>query len=473
MSDIKYAYYRSSVGYKIEGKTDSDIVTAGGGTKTLASFWHDGNFTPANFVPNSRTITVNGLTYDLSANRSFTTPDTITRVKGGASGSLVSGDITLAAGSNLAISQTGNTITLSSTDTTYSAGNGLTLSGTTFSLPVTTSGTGNVVTGISQTSNGITVYLGSMPTASDLANYIPLAQKGVANGVATLDGAGQVPASQLPSYVDDVVEGYYKSADGKFYKEAAFTNLISGEEGKIYVSLDTNKTYRWAGSTFVYITSGAVDSVNGQTGVVVLTKSHVGLGNVDNTADAAKNVLSATKWATGRTIALSGVTATTQTIDGTTNITIPITAVPATLLTGIASINTTGSAALLTTARTIAASGDGTWSVTFDGSANVTSTFTLANTGVAAGTYDAVTVDAKGRVTAGSNTARSYNTAISGPSTIVHNLGTRAIQVTMIDTVTLYKVEGRIKMTDITKIDVEFDTAPPNPITIIITRTDI
>jgi hypothetical protein len=471
--DIKYAYYRSSVGYKIEGKTDNDILTAGGSTRSINSFWHDGNLNPLDYVSKTRTLTINGTAYDLSANRSFTTPDTITRLKGGASGSLVSGDVTLAAGANMAISQTGNTITLTSTDTTYSAGNGLTLSGTTFSLPVTTSGTGNVVTGISQTANGITVNLGSMPTSSDLATYIPLSQKGAANGVAVLDGSGQVPASQLPSYVDDVLEGYYKVADGKFYKEAAYTTLIAGETGKIYVSLDTNKTYRWTGTTFVYITSGAVDSVNGLTGVVVLNKSHVGLPNVDNTADSAKSVLSATKWTAARNITLSGVTATAQTIDGSGNVTIPVTAVPATLLTGTAAINTTGSAAKLTTARTISATGDGTWNVAFDGSANVTSALTLADTGVAAGTYDQVTVDSKGRVTAGGTAVKSYTTSISGTATVTHNLGTRAVEINMYDTVTFYRVYGRIKISDTAKIDVEFDSTPPNPISITVTRIDI
>jgi hypothetical protein len=55
----------------------------------------------------------------------------------------------------------------------------------------------------------------------------------------------------------------------------------------------------------------------------------------------------------------------------------------------------------LSNARTIAATGDATWSVSFNGSANVSSALTLANTGVAAGTYGKVTVDVKGRVTAG------------------------------------------------------------------------
>lgn len=464
--DIKYAYYYTSVGYKITGKTDSDILTAGGGTKTLASFWHDGNFTPSDYVPKTRTITINGVVQDLSANRSFTTPDTITRLKGGTAGTFASGDITLAAGANMAITQTGSTITLASTDTTYTAGNGLTLTGTTFTLPVTTSGTGNVVTGITQTTNGITAYLGTVPTTGDLANYIPTSQKGAANGVATLDAAGLVPASQLPSYVDDIIEAATLTALNAL-------PAAEKQQGKIYVALDTNKTYRWSGSTFVYITSGAVDSVAGKTGVVTLVKADVGLGNVDNTADSAKVVASAAKWTTARTITLSGVTATSQTIDGSGNVTIPITAVPATLLTGTAAISTTGSAASLTTARTISATGDASWSVSFNGAANVTAALTLANTGVAAGTYDQVTVDAKGRVTAGANSVKSYTTSISGTATVTHNLGTRSVEVTMYDTVTFYRVHGRVKMTDTAKVDIEFDSVPPNPISVTVTRTDL
>ncbi|MFK5284319.1 hypothetical protein ACI3PL_32535, partial [Lacticaseibacillus paracasei] len=57
---------------------------------------------------------------------------------------------------------------------------------------------------------------------------------------------------------------------------------MSGEIGKIYVALDTNKTYRWSGSAYIYITSGAVDSVAGKTGVVTLVKADVGLSNVAN-----------------------------------------------------------------------------------------------------------------------------------------------------------------------------------------------
>lgn len=90
---------------------------------------------------------------------------------------------------------------------------------------------------------------------------------GVAGGLATLDGSGLVPSSQLPSYVDDVLE---------YADLASFP--ATGETGKIYVALDTNKCYRWSGSAYIYITSGAVDSVNGQTGVVSLDSDDVSEG---------------------------------------------------------------------------------------------------------------------------------------------------------------------------------------------------
>lgn len=64
--------------------------------------------------------------------------------------------------------------------------------------------------------------------------------------------------------------------------------------------------------------------------------------------------------------------------------------------------NTTGSSAKLETARTIAAAGDIVWNVSFDGASNVTAVATLANSGVTAGAYTKVSVDAKGRVTGGS-----------------------------------------------------------------------
>lgn len=80
----------------------------------------------------------------------------------------------------------------------------------------------------------------------DSIGYTPLnaSLKGAVNGVAELDTTGKVPASQLPSFVDDVLE---------YDNQAGFP--ATGETGKIYVAKDTNKTYRWSGSVYVEISA--------------------------------------------------------------------------------------------------------------------------------------------------------------------------------------------------------------------------
>ena len=119
---------------------------------------------------------------------------------------------------------------------------------------------------------------------SDLSSKIPSTEKGAANGVAQLDATGKVPSSQLPSYVDDVVE------------VANFAALpVTGESGKIYVTIDTSKCYRWSGSVYTEVSPSEVTSVNGRTGAITLSKSDVGLSNVDNTSDVNKPISSATQ----------------------------------------------------------------------------------------------------------------------------------------------------------------------------------
>ena len=73
------------------------------------------------------------------------------------------------------------------------------------------------------------------------------------NGYAELNEYGYVKTSQLPGFVDDIIEGYYNSIDGKFYTTESYTSEIIPEGGKIYVSLDSNKTYRWSSSSYVVI----------------------------------------------------------------------------------------------------------------------------------------------------------------------------------------------------------------------------
>ena len=87
---------------------------------------------------------------------------------------------------------------------------------------------------------GSLAYKSSL-SASDVG-ALASSLKGAASGVAELDANGKVPTSQLPSYVDDVLEYSAKSSFP-----------ATGETGKIYVDTSTNKTWRWGGSAYVEI----------------------------------------------------------------------------------------------------------------------------------------------------------------------------------------------------------------------------
>ena len=89
-----------------------------------------------------------------------------------------------------------------------------------------------------------------------------VATKGQANGLASLDGNGLVPSSQLPSYVDDVIEGYAtydvsetgKLSNIKLYSDPDHANPITGESGKIYLNITQDEPsyqFRWSGTQFV------------------------------------------------------------------------------------------------------------------------------------------------------------------------------------------------------------------------------
>lgn len=170
-------------------------------------------------------------------------------------------------------------------------------------------------------------------------------EMGVAQGVATLDENGLVPSSQLPSFVDDVIDcyaTYTKADDGTLsnivlYEDAEHQTLIVGESGKIYVDVTdatvfvnplnsevlseaTTKSayqFRWTGTQFAVvgaptvigeITGTAFDGARGKaledkTNAHIantdnphrVTKEQVGLSNVDNTADIDKPISTATQ----------------------------------------------------------------------------------------------------------------------------------------------------------------------------------
>ena len=130
----------------------------------------------------------------------------------------------------------------------------------------------------------------TFPPSTHTHDYIPVIQKGAANGVAELDENGKVPTAQLPSYVDDVLEYSAKSS---------FPS--TGEAGKIYIDTSTNITYRWSGSVYVEISASLALGNNSSTAFRGdygntaythsqktsgnphgVTKSDVGLENVEN-----------------------------------------------------------------------------------------------------------------------------------------------------------------------------------------------
>ena len=288
-------------------RTGAITLTSGDVTTALG-------FTP---VTDARTITINGTTYDLTANRSWTIASgvtsfntrtgAITPTAGDYTTALVTEDTNLyytntrsrnaisltttgTSGSatydnttgilNIPAYQGGVTsfntrtgaITLSSSDVTTALGytpynatnpNGYTsnvgtvtsvggtgtVSGLSLSGSVTTSGNLTLGGTLSLTSGNVTSALGYTPENA--------ANKGVANGYASLDGGGLVPSSQLPSYVDDVLE---------YANLAGFP--VTGETGKIYVALDTNKIYRWSGATYIEVSATVGTIWGGITGTL-------------------------------------------------------------------------------------------------------------------------------------------------------------------------------------------------------------
>ncbi|MBX9298775.1 hypothetical protein K5M33_09980 [Chromobacterium vaccinii] len=102
----------------------------------------------------------------------------------------------------------------------------------------------------------------------------------------------------------------------------------------------------------------------------------------------------------------------------------------------------------LKTPRTIAITGDGSWAVTFDGNGNVSGVLTLSNSGVAAGSYGIVTVDAKGRVTAGRQMAAGdvpaldWSKIASGKPTTLNGYGITDAQLSSPDLTALANLKG-------------------------------
>lgn len=150
------------------------------------------------------------------------------------------------------------------------------------------------------TQNIQTQVNGVQQEVTDLSQNVPILESGL------------IPARYLPSYVDDIIEGYYYN--NAFYKDSTHTQLITGETGKIYVDLNTDLTYRWSRSAYVEVSKSIITGVKGdaesnyRVGNVNLTAANIGLGNVAN-LDQSKAIKGITR---------SGTTFTYTCLDGTT-----------------------------------------------------------------------------------------------------------------------------------------------------------
>jgi hypothetical protein len=152
--------------------------------------------------------------------------------------------------------------------------------------------------------NSATKYPTNNLVKNTLNNYLLSSLKGSPNGLAELDVTGKLLSSQLPSYVDDVLE---------------YANIslfpVTGESGKIYIAINTNISYRWSGSVYVEISSSVAlgetssTAYRGDRGKIAFdhsqstgnphltTKNDIGMANVDNTSDANKPISTATQTA--------------------------------------------------------------------------------------------------------------------------------------------------------------------------------
>lgn len=170
---------------------------------------------------------------------------------------------------------------------------------------LTTGPTAGTYTKVTINADGL-VTTGTTLAAADIpdisATYVTQTQIGVANGVAGLDNDGKVPSSQLPSYVDDVVElltlsdtapvscatgdKYYNTSTKKIYTATATdtwdTTGVDPDTGVIYVALDTDASYRWSGSAMINIGNPIGAATESTPGIAALaTQAEVDTGTND------------------------------------------------------------------------------------------------------------------------------------------------------------------------------------------------
>ena len=149
--------------------------------------------------------------------------------------------------------------------------------------------------GLANVENKSSTQIRSELTKENVTNalgYTPIDESriGAANGVASLDASGRIPASQIPGGFDNIEE---------YDNLAAFPT--TGEEGKIYVAKDTNLTYRWTGSQYVEISPSlalgetATTAYRGDRGKIAYDHSQVSGNSTIHHTHANKELLDSYK----------------------------------------------------------------------------------------------------------------------------------------------------------------------------------
>ena len=276
--------------------------------------------------------------------------------------------------------------------------------------------------------------VGNASTATKLQTARTISLTGSATGSISFDGTSNQSISVNVNAVDTLTT-YARSNDDSPTKWAQGVQsvFVSATQGwpLTYGGVITARPHSNGGGTLQILTAYGSGSTVGGGEIKIRTGDYSAAGNDSwtswKTLVHSENVndYSPTKTGVGASgtwgISVTGNAATATRLqtartiggvsfNGTANINLP-----GVNTTGNQS--TTGSAASLTTARSFSWTGDATGSLSFNGSANVSAALTLANSGVTAGTYKSVTVDTKGRVTAGTNVVTGLVTSTAATGT--------------------------------------------------------
>jgi len=345
--------------------------------------------------------------------------------------------------------------------------------------------------------SGTTLQLGSIPNSS-LTNSSVTYTAG-----AGLTGGGTVALGGSATLTVGAGTGITVNADDVALKNAGSLNNNTvtkwdSSNGQLVNSIitDDGSTVTIAGNLDVNGTTTTIDSTIVSIGDNMMQYANANVANSVDIGFYGNYVNSGTKYATFfYDASVSSVSEAVFTLGQTS--TEPTSTVSG-LTVGRLVANLTGdvtgnasTATALQTARTISITGDATWTVTFDGTANVSSGLTLANSGVTAGTYGSassvsqVTFDAKGRATSassvtiaitasqvtdftaavqaiidGSGAVANVGDGTNTAYTITHNLNSRDVIVQVYDNATYDTVYVDTTRSTVNTVVLTFATAP-------------